>query len=228
MNPMRDILRPNPGHYIVTAKNPTGDPLRHKILDSVEDTMSPPLDSTINTLEITLCKQMGSVRFTETNLNFPLKYRDESRNEIDGDHCNQTLVQSDNFNTKITRYLGEKSLSQIDKENGMCLYLPNGEDMNQIILYKFKAEIDLALITRMKWIVYPTKALEERVYIRAKTFDNRELHWNVPCIKQLQMGMRKQQCNPIVVSHVSHWPRHLNFEERTDRDPQSEPVAEGG
>merc|ERR1712121_147627 len=136
-------------------------------------------------------------------------------------------VQSDNFNTKITRYLGEKSLSQIEKENGMCLYLPNDEHVDRIILYKFKAEIDLALITRMKWIIYPTKALQERVYIRAKTFDNRELHWNVQCTKQLQMGMRRQQCNPIVVSHVSHWPRHLNFEERTDRDPQSEPVAEG-
>ena len=199
---MRNLLLPNPCHYIVTARNPSTDPLKNKILHHAQDTIDVPLDGTINTLDIYLCKKLGRYRLTEINKNFPLKYREEAKNNITEDQTNQTLIQTDDYNTKVTRYLGPTEGSQIEKDSGMILYLENGEHVNDIILYKFKADIDLALVTKMRWIVYPSEPLQERVFIRFHTFANQEIHRNISCVKQFNMGSRRQNCTPIPVGIV--------------------------
>ena len=194
---MRCLLTPNSGHYIVRSRNDTPNPFNCKRLAEVEDQIDAGQEDTINTLEIILCRKIGNTRVTEKNVGFPLKFRNESKNNLTMDQANQTLVQFDDYNTKITRYLGHKNLSQMDDDIGLSLYLPNAETENDIIFFKFKTNVDIELISKMKWVVYPSEPLITRVFLRIKMFNNDELFRNVPCVEQLFRGRRTSNVDPI-------------------------------
>ena len=199
---MRNLLNPNGGHYIVRSQNYTPNPFNPKMLAEVHDQIDADYDETINTLEIILCRKIGNIRVSEKNMGFPLKYRQESRNSVANGQTNQTLVQFDDYNTKITRFLGHRHYSQMDDDVGLMLFLPNAETENDILFYKFKTNIDIELVNKMKWIIFPSEPLQERVYIRTKMFNNDELYRNVPCIAQLARGERTPTVEPYPFSRI--------------------------
>ena len=202
INPTRDLLIPNSGHYIVRSQNYTANPFNAKMLAEVHDQIDADYDETINTLEIILCRKIGSTRVSEKNMGFPLKFRQESRNSFANGQTNQTLVQFDDYNTKITRYLGHRQNSQMDDDEGLMLFLPNAETDNDILFYKFKTSIDIDLVIKMKWIIFPHEPIHDRVYLRAKMFNNDELYRNVPCIAQLARGERTPTVEPYPFSRI--------------------------
>ena len=208
---MRNLLVPNCGHYMTIAHNASRNPYRPKVLVFVDDHIAGEKDDTINTLDIILCRRIGNRAVTESSVGFPLKYRNESRNSVGLDQTNQTLIQFDDFNTKVTRYMGHKNWSQMDDDIGITLYLPNSESENDIYFYKFRADIDISLVARMKWIVFPHEPISRRVFIRVKLFNNDELYRRIQCETQLFKGQRRPAIEPFPFSIIVPVNEAVNF-----------------
>ena len=216
---MRNLLRPTAGHFITDSFNPTDNVLNRKAMHTLVDTLNAPPTQTINTMEVILCKKFGTVRTQETNNGYPLKFREEAKNDIETDQTNQTLVQSDAFNTKITRYMGPVSSSMIDHDKGFNLYVENEDHEFSIILYKFKADIDINLTTHLKWVIFPSEPMDERVFIRYRTFCNTEIFRNIALTTQLHVGYRGV---PLIIQQYQRIPFDLpQAEDRPSSDPNA-------
>ena len=159
------------------------------------------------------------------NDGYPLKYREERKNDIENDQTNQTIVQSDIFNTRITRYMGPVRDSMIEKDKGFNLYIENAEHVSKILLFKFKADIDINLTTHLKWVLFPNEPITQRVYLRYRTFNNIKVFRNVPCEKQLDFGFR-HPVFPLRAQAVAPVSAPIQIEDRPSSDPNAPRMPE--